>query len=63
MGRALPTLLKVNAAELIRARDYGCSHGAIFVGSLRPREVQFRIDPERESHLDQYIISYKATGV
>jgi hypothetical protein len=62
-GRALPSLLKVNAAELIRASDYGRSHGSILVRSLRPREVHFRIDPERESHLDQYIISYDAAGV
>jgi hypothetical protein len=63
MGRALPTLVKVNAAELIRARDYGRSHGAIFVRSLCPREVHFGFDPERESHLDQYTIAYDAPGV
>jgi hypothetical protein len=33
------------------------------VRSLRPREVQFGVDPKRESHLDQYIISYDAPGV
>ena len=50
-----PRLQKIVAAELIGARNYRCPHGAILVGSLRPCELGGGVDPQRESHCDQYI--------
>ena len=55
VGWTTPHGLEIVAAELIRARDHRCSHGAILVRSLRPREFGRGIDPERESHCHQYI--------
>lgn len=55
MARTPPRLPKIVAAELIGARNYRCPHGAILVRPLRPGEIGRGIDPERESHCDQYI--------
>ena len=50
MCGALPRLLKVVAAELAAASDYGRAHGAIFMRPLRPCQAGGSVDPQREPH-------------
>ena len=50
MRGTLPCLLKVVAAELAGASDYGRAHGPIFMRPLRPCQAGGSVDPQREPH-------------
>ena len=46
----MPRLLKIVAAELAGASDYGRAHGAILMRPLRPCQAGGSVDPQREPH-------------
>lgn len=49
-SRTLAGLAEIAVAELVGRGDYRGAHRAIFVGSLRPGESVFVVNPQAESH-------------
>lgn len=47
-GLRLAARIEIAAAEQVRSRDYGRSHGAVFIRALRPRNLV--IQPQVEAH-------------